>query len=335
MTKGEPFERVTRDRHCPVCGKGDWCLVGDHAAICSRVESRDRRGEAGWLHHLRDKPVVKPKPQPKPARDWRAEAERLAKGLSADKRAGLAGRLGLPAGGLDCFPLLGFLKGNERRPGCYTFPEVDGAGRVVGIACRYADGKAFLPGGLRGLSVPAGFDPAVCEVVFVVEGPTDVAALRAAGLWAVGRPSNVSGVVALGQLLAGVPERGRIVVVGENDEKADQDWPGLTGAGAVAEALAAALLRRPGTRRFPVLWAVTPDGIKDTRAWLTGRTEPWAERGKVLAGKLLARARAAEGPERALRRVLAENAEIRERMAAVEAVMRRISGGGTVPTQEN
>ena len=51
--------RVSRSRPCPICGKPDWCLIvgptdDPTAAICARVESGNRRGDAGWLHRLRD-----------------------------------------------------------------------------------------------------------------------------------------------------------------------------------------------------------------------------------------------------------------------------------------
>ena len=53
------WQRVSRRRPCPVCQKPDWCLFtgGDDAptaAICARVESDRRAGEAGWVHRLRD-----------------------------------------------------------------------------------------------------------------------------------------------------------------------------------------------------------------------------------------------------------------------------------------
>jgi hypothetical protein len=52
------WQRVTKRRPCPVCERPDWCLFcGDldnpEAAICARVESPKRAGEAGWLHVLR------------------------------------------------------------------------------------------------------------------------------------------------------------------------------------------------------------------------------------------------------------------------------------------
>ena len=52
----DDFARVTRRRPCPVCGKPNWCLVSKGSepskAICQRVESAHRWGDAGWLHDL-------------------------------------------------------------------------------------------------------------------------------------------------------------------------------------------------------------------------------------------------------------------------------------------
>jgi hypothetical protein len=58
-SRSSTWQRVSRRRPCPVCGRPDWCLfTGDDdaptAAICARVESEKRAGEAGWVHRLRD-----------------------------------------------------------------------------------------------------------------------------------------------------------------------------------------------------------------------------------------------------------------------------------------
>ncbi len=56
MVKGDLAQwRVSRTCPCPVCGKSDWCLSDRESwALCQRVESPDRWGEAGWLHRLTD-----------------------------------------------------------------------------------------------------------------------------------------------------------------------------------------------------------------------------------------------------------------------------------------
>ncbi|MCH7728355.1 MAG: hypothetical protein IH991_18040, partial [Planctomycetes bacterium] len=59
MRTNTDWRRVTRAELCPICEKPDWCLLtgpkgNPTAAICPRIESNNRRGEAGWLHRLRD-----------------------------------------------------------------------------------------------------------------------------------------------------------------------------------------------------------------------------------------------------------------------------------------
>jgi hypothetical protein len=90
----------------------------------------------------------------------------------------------------------------------------------------------------------------------IPEGPSDVLALTAMGIAAIGRPSNTGGVEMLAQLLADLPAERAIVVLGEYDPKPDGKWPGRDGAVKVAEELAARLGRT-------VFWALPPGGIKD------------------------------------------------------------------------
>src|SRR5690606_20980511 len=112
----------------------------------------------------------------------------------------------------------------------------------------------------RGLTVPVDLrdrpDP-----VLVVEGASDVAACLAAGLAAVGRPSNMGGVEHLARLLAGRD----VVVVGERDRRPGA-WPGRDGAVAVAGTLA----REWGR---PVRWVLPPASAKDMRDALAPQTE--------------------------------------------------------------
>lgn len=332
MKSDAPFRRSNRQRPCPVCGKHDWCLVGEAACLCARVESGDRRGGAGWLHRFherKERPAVTPT-RPPATTDWQKVAEGLSRAVRPDYRVFLARHLGLPDHGLDCYPLLGF--GGDGSDRFFSFPEVNGRGEVVGVCRRFKSGKKVqMAGGGRGLSVPKAFDPRGCRVVFVVEGPTDVAAMWCAGLAAVGRPSNTGGVNDLAVLLEGCPDDCRIVVVGENDEKENRDWPGLTGAASVAGQVATILCRRPGSQRFPVTWALCPDGVKDVREWLTTRDGGWAERGQRLADRLLAAAVPAESPESVIRRLAAENMELRRRMEAVEAAMKALAEKTLVP----
>ena len=107
--------------------------------------------------------------------------------------------------------------------------------------------------------------------MFVVEGFTDTAALTAAGLSAVGRPSNVGGAKYLGVLLADWPAGRPIILVIENDLKKSGIWPGRDGTVHVAGELSRILNR-------PVRCVAVPDSAKDVREWLT-RTNLRARRG--------------------------------------------------------
>lgn len=331
--KTEPFVRTSPKRPCPVCGRTEGCKVGAEFCLCARVHDGAVRrcGDAWSMHKIGGAtPVVKQTQKP-PDQRWEVEAKRYAAALTGELRAKAAEMLGLPANGFNDLPLLGHGKDESGKP-FVTFPEVDGAGRVVGLCRRYRDRKLQMPGGGRGLTVPSWFHPAKVTEVFVVEGPTDSAAMWAAGLVAVGRPSNTGGVAYLVELLRRCPPDCRVVVVGENDRKADGLWPGLDGAAAVAEGLAAGLARRPGSVAFPVGWALCPDGEKDVRAWLTARVKPhskfeeWVGAGKVLRDGLLAGLTYAEAETRTVRRLSAENRELRARLERVEGMMRELAG---------
>jgi hypothetical protein len=82
--------------------------------------------------------------------DWAARAEGFRRGLTPERRDGLASALGLPAAALEALPLIGF------DAGAWTFPEVDARDRVIGIVRRDPSGaKRAIAGSVRGL-VPIG-----------------------------------------------------------------------------------------------------------------------------------------------------------------------------------
>lgn len=148
-------------------------------------------------------------------------------------------------------------------------------------------------------------------------GFTDTAALTAAGLCAIGRPSNHGGAELLGQLLAKWPADRGIIVVGENDE----NRAGLEGAISVSRKLARSLRRR-------VPYAIPPAKAKDVRAWLTAdsrRETDWRERGNELLRFLdanLTEVDNAEQPTKEVPEILVEPDEHRVDDQACAAVGR-------------
>lgn len=185
--------------------------------------------------------------------DWNELTQVFKRQMTQSSLHALARQLGVSPESLVALDL-----GWSNADGAWTFPERDRTGNVVGILRRYRDGsKRFLPGGQRGLYVPA----TLClkaPWIYVPEGASDVAALISNGLHAVGRPSCTGGVPLLCDLFRGVSAT--IVIVGENDHKDDGHWPGRDGARQVASKLV--------RRGINAVWTLPPDGIKDLRDYL-------------------------------------------------------------------
>jgi hypothetical protein len=232
------------------------------AAICSRVESTRRAGEAGWLHILADHPAdwthpshLNQSPRPKKSRDFGPMAARFAEHAD-DRRRELAEILGVSKSSLDELGV-GFDVANR----CWTFPEKNGIGKVIGIATRDRDGrKRMVKSSRRGLTIPPTFAAETeRRTLLLVEGASDVGALLTMSLVAIGRPSNVGGVGYLAEMLSEFV--GEIIVIGERDEKSDGRWPGREGAISTATRLSEALGR-------PIAWAFPSRDAKDSRTWL-------------------------------------------------------------------
>lgn len=187
---------------------------------------------------------------------WKAQADQLTAAVSDAMYEELADELGVASEALRRLGL-GWHEGQR----CWTFPERNGRGQVIGISTRYREGdKGFLNGGHRGLYYPPDWQPG-SGWLLIVEGASDTAAGVTAGLSTVGRPSCTGGVKHLVELLRDAAADCKIVVIGEMDAKPDGSWPGKYGAVDVAMQLASHLAR-------PVRWALPPNGHKDLRAWL-------------------------------------------------------------------
>lgn len=249
------FRRVGASNPCPVCEHRDWCLVArDHppsAAICQRVESPRRWGDAGWLHSLCNNTAWRsPRartislPSPAAVQDFGELAREYVNRVNERALADLADRLGLTVTSL-------------RRLGigwtgrAWSFPMTDPRrdGRVCGIRLRARDGSKYAVRGSKdGIFLPAGLADGV---LFVAEGPTDTAALLDLGFDAIGRPSCHGGTRHVIHHVKSkkVP---RVVIM------ADGDGPGQQGASMLAVLLSVYC----GDVRI-----VTPPA-KDARAWV-------------------------------------------------------------------
>ena len=264
MGKSSTWQRVSKRRPCPVCGKPDWCLFSGEpsnpdAAICGRTESPKRCGEGGWLHVLRDdgptwapwqrsirvavrmmsEPVNGKPDVAKLAIDFR----QAVKPEALDK---LAAALGVSAESLRRLGV-GWSANNRT----WSFPMQDAAGNVLGIRLRLPGGKKLsVRGGKEGLFLPEGID--AHGLLLVCEGPTDTAALLDLGFSGVGRPSCTGGVKLLVELVRKLKPSGVVIV-------ADADAAGIGGAERLAAVLVAYC---PEVRVI-----APPAGVKDAREW--------------------------------------------------------------------
>ena len=268
------WPRVSKQRPCPKCGKPDRCTIAPDgsAGRCFRNGETWRDGNAPRNRSAHVGAAHRPKSKPD-STDWKAAAERFAAAISPEQLTALADATGIHAaawqglspGWATASELKAMRAGGagwaENPPdGAYTFPERAGDGRIIGISLRAPDGrKGFPAGAKRGLIVPADLHKRQGSVL-IVEGASDVAACKAVGLLAVGRPSNRGGSDDLAAMLDSMPA----LVLGENDGKPGGAWPGRDGAKAVAQRMAAAWSE-------PIRWALPPAESKDVRDWLKAR----------------------------------------------------------------
>jgi hypothetical protein len=105
--------------------------------------------------------------------------------------------------------------------------------------------------------------------------------MTAAGLCAVGRPSDRGGVEMLYALIA--DDERPVIVVGERDESETGNWPGLSACIDVA-----ARLKKMFRLNRSVKWSIVPECYKDARDYLTSFDPevPWEKRGVVFASIL-------------------------------------------------
>lgn len=91
--------------------------------------------------------------------------------------------------------------------------------------------------------------------IVVVEGMSDACAAYDLGLPSIGRPNDNGGMDILVDLVRGR----RVIIVGENDKKADGKWPGQVGASMALKTCSAS------TKNARIIYP--PAHLKDLRAW--------------------------------------------------------------------
>ncbi|MBK7406132.1 MAG: hypothetical protein IPJ41_16385 [Phycisphaerales bacterium] len=191
----DDFRRVTKACRCPVCDHPDWCMVSKDdppsRAICQRVESKHRWGDAGWLHVLHDdgrtwvrtrKIII---PVRRPLADFSVYAAKCRDRVRPAQLERFAGALGVTTESLERLGI-----GWDGRN--WSFPMSDAEGLVRGIRLRTRGGDKFaVTGSKQGLFIPGGLGNR--NPLLITEGPTDTAAALDLRFDAVGRPSGRGG----------------------------------------------------------------------------------------------------------------------------------------------
>ena len=256
MTRSS-WNRVRRDRRCPICDKPDWCMIAvdGSAAICARIESDHRTGDAGWLHRLTNDwtPVrwmAVPKPKPaKPTRDLEALHQRCLRSLRRESLGLLSIELGITTDSLSAFQV-----GFHRNKNVFSFPMRRLDETISGIRYRTFDGRKFSEtGGREGLFfVPGAFS----DHLIIVEGPTDAMAIHDLGFTSVIGRSNCRGNVDQIVTLCRRRKPRSVILIPDNDK------PGIDGA----KALAAVLIKQRSLRLLKL-----PTGTKDVRVCIQNK----------------------------------------------------------------
>ncbi len=257
------WRRVSQAQHCPICDHANWCLIARDgtAAICPRVESPKRIGEAGYLHRLSQEPwrparqyirVVSSGGDGRPRADLAFLAAEYQRAVDPGRLHQLAASLGVSVDSLMSLRI-----GWSMASRAWSFPMTDASGKVLGIRLRRAGGGKFaVRGGREGLFIPGGLleRAAPMSRLLICEGPSDAAALLDMGFSdVVGRPSCTGGIKLMVELVKR-RQRPDVVIV------ADADEPGRRGADNLASVLVAYV---------PSVRVVLPAGeLKDARDWL-------------------------------------------------------------------
>lgn len=276
----DDWKRVSRSNPCPVCGRPNrehtsrWCLVTKDgtAAICPFTMEgsvRDLGPDTGYLHRFGDHDARTERQQRRDLEQLREERKRVeaagpnflsiqnglrsAMGL-AKVKANLSRTLGVSERSLDRLGI-----GHHPQRNAATFPMRNEHLRPIGIRMRDLDdgGKYAWSGSKNGLFIPTG-DPTFerrthREPLYLVEGPTDTAALLDLGLPAIGLPMAGGG----GDYLIPIVRCVRhVVIIADRDE----NRAGQNAAKRLAERLV-----KDGRGHVRVL--VPPPGIGDAREW--------------------------------------------------------------------
>lgn len=213
--------RVNKKRRCAICDHPDWCTYTDNSACCMRVKSETPMRNGGYLHRT-NTPIPYIAPAKKAIEDKPINAQAMwQRWFEQTDRYHVDG-FGMSLGvDTDCLVAIGCAWSTF---GAWAFPMREPGGKVIGIRLRNDKGDKWAVRGSRaGLFIPGDYSYMPDRVLYLVEGPTDLAAAMTIGLHAFGRAACVGQEsLILGYITKQKIER--LVIVTDNDD------PGLNGA---------------------------------------------------------------------------------------------------------
>lgn len=259
--------RVSKRNRCPICNRGDWCLIAPDgtAAICPRTPDgaiRHIEG-SGYLHKLSQARSTRWTPPPRrastppPARPFNWNALWLGWVRRTPQEAVERLSAGLGVSGASLLTL-----GASWAPehAAWAFPMYSASREIIGIRLRAESGdKWAVKGSRNGLFWPATALADQREELLVCEGPTTCAALMDLGYDVLGRPSCMTGDGILRDILR--VDRRHVVIVADLDKPTPHMPDGAGRHGA--ERLAKDLWRIARSVRI-----IEPLDGKDARDWI-------------------------------------------------------------------
>jgi len=245
--------RVTRQRPCKICSKGDWCTFSADGGVacCMRIESGKPTKNGGWLHRLRDdyipprRRTVQRKPS-KPKLDCNPIHQRCVDFMRPESLGWLSNDLGISVEAIERFEV-----GYHPDRNVYSMPMRRPDGSICGIKYRPRNGGKFCETRSRSgmFFVPGSL---IRGFVVIVEGCSDAMAIDDLGFRSViGRDNCIGNVKQITTLLRRLKPH-QVVIVPDNDHHG----AGLRGAVA---------LRLVLNISHNVTILELPDGINDIR----------------------------------------------------------------------
>jgi len=205
--------RVSKKRCCKICGKADWCAYSPDLglALCMRVESTrpSKNSMGGWLHRI-GHPIRVSIPTRVPVKETAPDLKSLWRRWITQTDSyhvdGYAMSLGVDTDALRSI-------GCAWADGPWAFPMHDAKREMIGIRLRGESGKWAVRGSKQGLFLPENSNS---RELFIVEGPTDLAAALTIGLPAIGRPACMGQEDLILEYLK-LKSIQRVVIVTDND----------------------------------------------------------------------------------------------------------------------